>query len=237
MSAAPSGTATAPPTTLLVDFGGVLTTSVARALGGLCADLGVNRRAALTALATDAATRQALIDLETGTIDDHDFERALAAALSTPEHPVAAEGLLAGIARHLDLEPEMIDLLHRARVAGVPVALVSNSLGSDTYAKVDLDTLVDVAVISADVGVRKPSRRIYEIACERLGVSPEDCLLLDDLQQNLDGAARLGIRGLLHERPEATVAAVTDLLGLPEPAPLTTPGGSVPPDPEAGQHA
>lgn len=50
--------------------------------------------------------------------------------------------------------------------------------------------------MSSEVGVRKPSRRIYALACERLGVDPAAAVMVDDLQQNLDGAARLSITRL-----------------------------------------
>lgn len=61
-----------------------------------------------------------------------------------------------------------------------------------------------------EVGVRKPSRRIYALACGLLGVEPTDALMLDDLQQSLDGAARLGIRGRLHSPTTPTAALLTD---------------------------
>jgi hypothetical protein len=64
---------------------------------------------------------------------------------------------------------EMLDALAALRAGGMPVALVANSFGRDCYDGFDLHALADVVVISSDVGVRKPSRRIYAIACERLG--------------------------------------------------------------------
>ena len=79
-----------------------------------------------------------------------------------------------------------------ARAAGVPVALVSNSLGRDCYARVDLDELFDVTVISGQVGVRKPSRRIYAIAADRLGLAPEQCVMVDDLEEALAEAVAPG---------------------------------------------
>ena len=97
----------------------------------------------------------------------------------------------------------------------MPVALVSNSLGRDCYARVDLDELFDVTVISGQVGVRKPSRQIYRIACERLGVAPGQCVLVDDLEHNLVGAARLGIDGIHHRTADETIPRVRAALGLP----------------------
>jgi putative hydrolase of the HAD superfamily len=62
--------------------------------------------------------------------------------------------------------------------------------------------------------VRKPSRRVYAIACERLGVPPETCVMVDDLRHNLDGAARLGIAGVLHTTAARTVRELDQRFGI-----------------------
>jgi hypothetical protein len=46
-------------------------------------------------------------------------------------------------------------------------------------------TLFDHVVQSALEHVRKPEKRIYEIALEKLGVEATDCIYLDDIPSNL----------------------------------------------------
>jgi putative hydrolase of the HAD superfamily len=53
--------------------------------------------------------------------------------------------------------------------------------------------LFDVIVESSVEGVRKPNPRIYEIACDRMGVGPDGCVFLDDLGINLKPAKALGM--------------------------------------------
>lgn len=202
---------------LLIDFGGVLTVPIHRAFRALGADAGLDPDAALRILATHGGARRALAEHEMGRLDDEGFEDSFAAALVEAGGRVEARGLLAGLARHMDLDEPMVDLVREVRAAGVPVALVSNSLGRECYAKVDLDELFDVTVISGRVGVRKPSREIYRISCERLGVDPRECVLVDDLEHNLVGAARLGIRGVHHRTAEETVPRVREALSLRSP--------------------
>jgi methionine salvage enolase-phosphatase E1 len=48
----------------------------------------------------------------------------------------------------------------------------------------------------------------YAIAWERLGVAPADCVLIDDVAHNLDGAARLGIAIVLHRDAATTIREV-----------------------------
>jgi len=92
--------------------------------------------------------------------------------------------------------------------------LVSNALGRNTYDWCDLDELFDHVVISAEVGVRKPSRRIFRIAAERAGVAPERCVMVDDLEQNLVGARRLGMRTILHTEPATTLAQLEEMFDV-----------------------
>ena len=122
-----------------------------------------------------------------------DFEDAFAAAIAEVGGRVEARGLLARLAHHLDLDEPMVDLVREVRAAGVPVALVSNSLGRDCYARVDLDELFDVTVISGQVGVSKPSRRIYAIAADRLGLAPEQCVAIEDSATGVRSAVAAGV--------------------------------------------
>lgn len=213
----PTPVAGRPARALLIDFGGVLTSPIGTAFGALAADAGLAPDSALQVLATHEGARTALAEHEVGRLDDEGFEDAFAAALAEAGGGIEPRGLLATLAAHMDRDEPMIEIVREARAAGVPVALVSNSLGRDCYAKVDLDELFDVCVISGQVGIRKPSREIYRIACERLGVDPTECVLVDDLEHNLVGAARLGIDGILHRTAAESVPLIRVALSLPAP--------------------
>jgi HAD superfamily hydrolase (TIGR01549 family) len=65
-----------------------------------------------------------------------------------------------------------VDALRRARHSGFRIAVVSNGDARRQRAKINamcLEDIVDGCVISGEVGVRKPDRRIFEIAAERAG--------------------------------------------------------------------
>lgn len=60
----------------------------------------------------------------------------------------------------------------------------------------------DATVFSCDVGVSKPDARIYEIACERLGVEPGECLFVGDgANDELPGAERAGMDAIQLRAP------------------------------------
>ncbi|WP_337192077.1 HAD family hydrolase [Streptomyces sp. HUCO-GS316] len=201
-------------TAILVDFGGVITSSVLRAFTDFGASLGGDPHLPLDLLGRDEASRTLLADHECGRIDAGAFERGFAERLRAHGADVVAEGLTARMQAGLSIDQDMLALLGDLRAAGRPVALVSNSFGTGTYDGVELAAVADVIVISAEVGIRKPSRRIYEIACERLGIDPEKAVMIDDLQQNLNGAARIGIGGVLHTSAADTRRQLAERFGI-----------------------
>lgn len=108
---------------------------------------------------------------------------------------------LFGVASNLVVRDEMVGLLRSLRQRGYGTALVTNIMkecGAVWQARLPDDNLFDVIVASCDVGIRKPDPRIYEIALDGLGVTlPSRALMLDDLEENLAGASRLGMQTIL----------------------------------------
>lgn len=54
----------------------------------------------------------------------------------------------------------------------------------------------DLFCCSCFLGLRKPDERLYRVALDLLQAKPDQCLLIDDRAENLQPAARLGIRTL-----------------------------------------
>ena len=61
------------------------------------------------------------------------------------------------------------------------------------------DSLFDAEVLSGEVGITKPSVRIFELMAEQLQVDPSECVMIDDLLKNTDGAERAGMSAILFE--------------------------------------
>ena len=61
-----------------------------------------------------------------------------------------------------------------------------------------LHDLFDDVVISAEVAMAKPEPAIFRLAVERLGLAPEECVFVDDWDQNVDAAREVGLRAVLH---------------------------------------
>lgn len=56
--------------------------------------------------------------------------------------------------------------------------------------------LIEAPIFSCDAGYLKPHPRIYEIACERLAVAPEECVYIGDRPDEVIGARAAGMRAL-----------------------------------------
>ena len=119
---------------LIVDFGGVLTSSVGDAFETFC------RREAIDPEALKGVVKSAygvgtepdaLVSMmETGRIDQGEFQRRMAAALASDlETPVPAEGLLSRMLADIHFDVPMVVAVRDLRGAGTPTALLSNSCG------------------------------------------------------------------------------------------------------------
>ncbi len=194
---------------LLVDFGGVLTTSVFASFAAFCDAEGLRPDAVEECLRGNRAARALLVDFEIGRISTAEFERGFATVLGVRPH-----GLVRRLLRGARPDPAMTSAVRAARAAGVRTALVSNSWGVDGYDRDLLAELFDTAVISGEIGVRKPDPRIYALAVERLGVPAEQCVFVDDIRANLMPAAALGMATILHRDARDTVRRLEELLGV-----------------------
>lgn len=205
---------------LVVDYGGVLTTDLVTSMGAYCeadgvdlADFGRAMRELLGPQAAAEAAVNPVHALERGEMAVPAFERALAARLPTRGGgPVRAEGLLERMFAGFREEAVMVDVVRRARGAGIATALLSNSWGMD-YADEEWPALFDATVISGEVGMRKPDPEIYLLTAERLGLPPSACVMVDDLPPNVRGAAAAGMVGVHHVDPASTVAELEELFG------------------------
>jgi putative hydrolase of the HAD superfamily len=105
--------------------------------------------------------------------------------------------------------PEMAELPVRARAAGVRVALLSDAHSvPDEYAD-----LFDAVVLGGATGARKPDPEAFRRTAERLGLAPDDCVVVDDQPVNVRGASAAGAVGVRHTDPDSTLRELEILFG------------------------
>jgi putative hydrolase of the HAD superfamily len=195
---------------LVVDFGGVLTTSVWPAFAAFCEAEGLAPETVRELFRGDTEALALLRGLETGALADAEFERRFGAVLGVAEH----EGLIGRMFTGLEPDTAMLGAVGAARAAGVRTGLISNSWGTGIYDRLDSADLFDATVISGEVGLHKPQPEIYRLACERLAVEPEAAVFVDDLRENCAGAEAVGMTAVLHRDSAKTITRLEDLLGV-----------------------
>jgi epoxide hydrolase-like predicted phosphatase len=157
----------------------------------------------------DPSSRELLIKLETGELDEDEFEPRFAEILG-----VKPQGLIERIFAGAGPDEAMLSAVQHARKRGVRTGLISNSWGTRRYDRELLSRLFYGIVISGEVGIRKPSPEIYELAAESVGLPPSACVFVDDLPFNLKPAAALGMATVHHAASEQTISELEELLGV-----------------------
>jgi putative hydrolase of the HAD superfamily len=198
---------------LLLDYGGVLTSSVLDSFAAFCVaediDFDLFRSVVLeSARGPDSIFQK----VEKGLIDQAQFDEALAGILrDATGKDVAAVGLKQRLFSASTPDEAMLDAVRELRKDGVKTALVSNSWGGADYPRHIFGDLFDAVIVSGEVGLRKPDREIYLLAAEQLGVDPERCVFVDDFRVNVEGASAVGMRGILHSDTTATIEELKEL--------------------------
>jgi putative hydrolase of the HAD superfamily len=195
---------------LLVDYGGVLTTNVFDSFRDFCEAEGLDREAIRRLFREDPRAIPLVRRLETGELSEDEFGERFGELLQIEERAGLVERMFGGVRP----DEQMLSALRRARAAGVRTGLVSNSMGAGRYDRSTFGELFDGVVISGEVGLHKPQAEIFLLGAERAGVEPKDCVFVDDLRENCEGAEAVGMTAVLHRGAERTVPELERLLGV-----------------------
>jgi epoxide hydrolase-like predicted phosphatase len=197
---------------LLVDFGGVLTTNVFDSFRAFCEEEGLDPETIKRLFREDPRALECVRALERGELTEEQFSARFGELLGLD--PSRRAGLVDRMFGHVQPDERMVDALRRARAQGVRTGLISNSMGTGRYDRSTFPELFDGVVISGDEGMHKPEPAIYELGCERVGLAPAECVFVDDLRENCEGAEAVGMIAVLHRGAERTLPRLEELLGV-----------------------
>lgn len=203
---------------VLFDFGGVLTSSPFEAFERYERDNSLPEGFIRSLNARDHHDN-AWAKLERSEVGLDEFSRLFEAEAERAGQRVEAASILALLSG--DLRPGMVRAVEVCRERYLLGLLTNNFLSGDdrpggTAGPVaDLLSLFDEVIESSRVGVRKPEVRFFEIACERLGIVPNEAVFLDDLGINLKPAKALGMATIKVETEAQALADLEAVLGIP----------------------
>lgn len=202
---------------LLVDYGGVLTSSAVQAFRAFERETGLPKGTVFEII-VEAYQRgedtNPIVRFERGESTPEEFAASFAQALAERGHDLDLEDLHLRMFADSTHVTAMWRLVSRARAAGIATGLLSNSWGVDGYPVEELEAVFDDLVISGEVGLRKPEPEIYLLAAERIGRSPERCAFVDDLEVNVMAARDAGMFGVHHTEFEVTAARLEGFFGI-----------------------
>jgi epoxide hydrolase-like predicted phosphatase len=208
-------------TTVISDFGGVLTTPLVQSFAAVQDETGIPFEELAKAMARiqEEDGRHPLFELETGRLTEADFLRKLGEALEPalghrPELQRFSEIYFDALHPN---EP-MIDLMREVKEQGHRTALLTNNVREWEplwRTMLPVDEIFEVVVDSGFVGCRKPDREIYELTLERLGgTDPRQCLFIDDTNVNCDAARELGMSAVHYRDYEQAIGEIRSALRL-----------------------
>ena len=197
-----------PPIRAIVfDFGGVISTVDVEGFVRRIAE-----RSEKTALEIGALLYGSKLPVlyESGRISSADFFARVAALcglrMTRDEFVRAFNGMFTPI------EPTL-DLIRRLK-GRYRLGLLSNTNEwhfRGHIATVPVFPLFDTVTLSYEVREMKPGERIYRDALGKLGLPPESCVFIDDIEENVAAARKLAMRGIRYEGHDQLLAALADL--------------------------
>ena len=188
------------PLAVLWDFGGVILSSPFEAFNRYEVEAGLPKDF-LRGLNARNPDTNAWAKMERSEVSLDGFVTLFEEEARLQGHKV--EGLKILQALSGDIRPQMVEALRRCKAA-FRVACITNNVKSGegpgmarspdkAKAVSEVLSLFEHVIESSKIGLRKPDPKIYQHACDLLGVPPDRCIYLDDLGINLKPAREMGM--------------------------------------------
>lgn len=127
---------------------------------------------------------------------------------SDPEIEEDIRKVLSNVATMVSRNDYAIPWIQDLKSKGYRILYLSNfseKAEKDCAAALDFIPYTDGGILSYQVKVIKPMPEIYELLIKRYELSPEQCVFLDDIKVNLDGAEKFGMHTILFQNQAQAV--------------------------------
>jgi len=209
------------PLAVLWDFGGVILSSPFEAFNRYEAEAGLPKDFIRSLNARNPDTN-AWAKMERSEVSLDGFVQLFEVEASAQGHKVDGWKILQALSG--DIRPQMVEALRRCKSA-FRVACITNNMKSGegpgmarspdkAKAVAEIMSLFEHVVESSKLGLRKPDPKIYQHACDLLGVPPERCIYLDDLGINLKPARAMGMQTIKVVDPDKAIDELEAMVGI-----------------------
>jgi putative hydrolase of the HAD superfamily len=106
--------------------------------------------------------------------------------------------------------PEVIELIKKLKREGFRLSILSNMFPYqvETIKEMGGCSLFDDIFFSCEKKLKKPNLEFYELAIKEMDVKPQECLFVDDKEENILPAEKLGMKTVLAKKQEQIVKDV-----------------------------
>ena len=106
--------------------------------------------------------------------------------------------------------PEVIGLIEKLKSKGFRLSILSNMFPyqAEIIKEINGCSLFDDIFFSCERGLKKPDLEFYELVIREMNVMPQECLFIDDKEENLLPAEKLGMETVLAKKPVQIVEDV-----------------------------
>lgn len=207
---------------VLWDFGGVITSSPFEAFNRFESEKNLPNDIIRTINSMQPETN-AWAQLESSAISVDEFDEKFAAEARKMGHEIFGKQVLDLLSG--EIRPSMVNALKIIKQT-LSIGCITNNVNTgagpgmarseDKAAAIsEIMALFKVVIESSKVGIRKPNPKIYELACEEMGILPSEAVYLDDLGVNLKPARALGMTTIKVLSADQALSELEQQLGFP----------------------
>ena len=207
---------------VLWDFGGVITSSPFEAFNRFESERNLPNDIIRTINSMEPETN-AWAQLESSAISVDEFDKKFAEEARKMGHESFGKQVLDLLSG--EIRPLMVNALKIIKQS-LSIGCVTNNVNTgagpgmarseDKAAAIsEIMAMFEVVIESSKVGIRKPNPKIYELACEEMGILPSEAVYLDDLGINLKPARALGMTTIKVLSADQALSELEQQLGFP----------------------
>jgi putative hydrolase of the HAD superfamily len=207
---------------VLWDFGGVITSSPFEAFNRFESERNLPNDIIRTINSMEPETN-AWAQLESSAISVDEFDKKFAEEARKMGHEIFGKQVLDLLSG--EIRPSMVNALKIIKQS-LSIGCVTNNVNTgagpgmarseDKAAAIsEIMAMFEVVIESSKVGIRKPNPKIYELACEEMGILPSEAVYLDDLGINLKPARALGMTTIKVLSADQALSELEQQLGFP----------------------
>jgi epoxide hydrolase-like predicted phosphatase len=159
-------------------------------------------------------TRDLFKQLDKGLLDEDSFWLKFSERINKAMPANAKELSRKLFNEHFELYEEVVTMLKNLKNNGYVTAVLSDTFPymADIIRERNGYNYFDKVYLSCEVGFVKPQKEFYELAVKDLAVLPGECIFIDDNEDNLLPAEKLGMKTILAKKPDQIVENVRAII-------------------------